>query len=79
MGKALSTLAKEEDVLVIGSGLITHNLRDRRAFMKQEVPLVVVIVVVVVSGSAKPVCRVVCRVCVRSNGRWSLIDGSRRA
>jgi aromatic ring-opening dioxygenase catalytic subunit (LigB family) len=37
MGKALTALAKEEDVLVIGSGLITHNLRDWRAFKKREV------------------------------------------
>lgn len=36
MGKALTALAKEEDVLVLGSGLITHNLRDWRAFKKRE-------------------------------------------
>ena len=37
IGKALTALAKEEDVLVIGSGLITHNLRDWRVFKKREV------------------------------------------
>jgi hypothetical protein len=73
MGKALTALAKEEDVLVIGSGLITHNLRDWRVFKKREVSIHFV------ACHHQPAAVLTCAGVVCSNGRWTLTSGSRKA